>query len=186
MPEMKSARTFVLRCKTGHMISFTADEPRSVPEIAVQEALEAGCGLVEGTAKPKGDASRAKIQFNGKTRESLIFLAVAAIAKENNPKMFDSGGAPKSNVVSDRLAMEVSPKEALDVWQKYQSDRAGAEAFVTDPKAQNILRVVEAVESNELKSLGAEMGVEAEALKGLTAREMRRVILAHLNGATTA
>lgn len=48
MPKVISNRSFTLSTTKGHTIRFTKDEPREIPGVILEEAIQAGCVLAEG------------------------------------------------------------------------------------------------------------------------------------------
>ena len=183
MPEMISLRAFRLASTTGHVIEFEARTPRYVPEAAVPEAMAAGCVPADDAAIPfYDDLSRAKVEFQGDIRRSMIYLAVKMIAEANVTKEFDGGGTPKTAVISDRLGFEVSRKEVVDVYQQYLSAKADGREFALHPQAQNILRVIEAETKDELIALAEEFDVDGAKAKGLVVKDLRKLLLVKFSG----
>jgi hypothetical protein len=183
MPEMKSLRNFVLRTLSGHMIRFEPEVPTKVPQAAVQDALNAGCVIIDPAELQAYEDTRAlKTDFRDNIRESLVFLAIKAIAERNDTKEFNSGGVPKESAVASRLGMgNVSQKEVEDLYKKYKASNTGGEEFAVAPEAANVLKVIEASEQAELKLLAEEFGC-VEAVKGRTSREMRSILIAKFTG----
>lgn len=187
MTMMISLRTFRLASTTGHIHQFEAKVPSDVAEALVPEAMAAGCVPVDADDIPfLEDLSRAKVEFQGDVRRSMLYLAVKLIAEENNPKNFDGGGTPKTSVVTARLGFEIARQELLDVYQIYQSVKADSREYVLHPSAPNILRVLEADSKGELVELAAEFGVDADKAAGLQMRDLRKLLLVKFNGATGA
>lgn len=186
MPQMLSLRKFRLETTTGHVVLFEANTPRFVPDAAVPEAMKAGCVPAESADIPfYDDLSRAKVEFQGDIRKSMLYLAIRVIAERNDPKEFDGGGVPKHEVVSARLGFDVSRQEVLDVFQQYLQAKSEDREFGLHPQAQNILRVIEAETKAELVELAKEFGVEEKQAKGLSVRELRKFLLTKFNGIAT-
>jgi hypothetical protein len=183
MVKMVSLRTFRLASKSGNVIMFEAKEPKDVHPDAVSEAMAAGCVPVDqADANFHEDLSRAKVEFHGDVRRSVILLALQAIVGENNTKHFDGSGIPKASVVSDRVGFDVLPAELRAQFELYMTSRKESTDLALHPEAANILRVVEAASKNELLGLAEEFGTDVEKAKGLSAREIRKVLLAKFAG----
>lgn len=183
MPEMISLRTFRLPSLTGHVILFEANTPRNVPDAVVPEAMAAGCVPTDAAAIPfHEDLSRAKVEFQGDVRRSMLFLAVKLIAENNVAKDFDGGGTPKTTVVAARLGYEVSRQEVIDVYQQYLTVKSEGREYALHPQAQNILRVLEAESKDELIDLAEEFGVDGAKAKGLVVKDLRKLLLVKFSG----
>lgn len=183
MPEMISLRTFRLASTTGHVILFTAKEPRFVPDEAVPEAMAAGCVPTDAADIPfHEDLRRAKVEFSGDVRKSMLFLAVKAISAKGDYKNFDAGGNPKVKPVSDMIGFEVNRQELLDIFRIFQQTTAEKTDYQLHPAAPNILKVLEAEDKAELLELAEEFGVDKDKAKGLVARDLRKLVLVKLSG----
>lgn len=82
MPEMISLRDFALRSTQGLSVSFERNTPTHVPPALVQEALDAGCALVDekdrpAPVEPEADAERA----------AQILTALGELQPESKPKL---------------------------------------------------------------------------------------------------
>lgn len=184
MPQMISLRNFRLASLSGHVIQVKAKEPFDCPDDVVEEAMKAGCAPANAEDQPfYDDLSRAKVDFHGDLRRSMVFMAISAIVKDNNVKHFDGGGLPKAAVISDRLGYDVTPKEVGAVYQIYLSCKSEGTTFELHPQAQHVMRVVEATDRAELMLLADEFGIEEGKAKGMSARDLRKLLLSKLNGA---
>src|SRR5690606_22283912 len=124
MPQMKSLRTFRLASTTGHVVQFIANEARDVHPDLVQEAMAHGCVLVDPADQPfYDDLARAKVDFTGDIRKSMLYLAVKSLAEENDTRKFDAGGSPKAAVVGDMLGLTIGKREVNDMFQQYLTIR---------------------------------------------------------------
>lgn len=183
MPNMISLRNFRLASTTGHVIQFEARVARDVPDVLVPEAMAAGCVPTDETDIPfHEDLSRAKIEFQGDIRRSMLFLAVKLVAETNAAKDFDGGGVPKVKTISDRLGYEVSRKELIDIWQQYLTTKAEDREYALHPQAANILLVLEAETKDELIALAEEFGVDGAKAKGLMVKDLRKLLLVKFSG----
>lgn len=183
MPELISLRSFRLESTSGHVIQFEAKVPKYVPDAAVSEAMAAGCVPTSAAEVPfHEDLQRAKVEFTGDVRKSMIFLAVKAIAEKNDAKQFDGGGTPRTAVVSDALGFEIARKDVVDVYQQYLTVTAEDVPFALHPSAPNILRVIEAESKGELIDLADEFGVDGAKAKGLTVKDLRKLLLVKFSG----
>ncbi|NLA67481.1 MAG: hypothetical protein GX856_04420 [Gammaproteobacteria bacterium] len=180
---MTSLRTFRLASTTGHVIRFQAKVPTFVPDAAVPEAMAAGCVPVDEADVPfYEDLSRAKVEFNGDVRKSMLFLAVKTLTLKNDYKNFDAGGNPKVKPVSEMIGFEVNRQELLDIFRIYQQSVAENVDYPLHPAAPNILKVLEAEDKGELLELAEEFGVDKDKAKGLQGRDLRKLLLVKLSG----
>lgn len=183
MPLMISLRKFRLESTTGHCIQFEPREPVYVPDVAVSDAMKAGCVPAEEADIPfHEDLSRAKVEFVGDVRSSMIYLAIDAIVKRNNSKDFDGGGVPRQALINDTLGFETTRKEIVQVYQQYMQVKAENLEYALHPAAPQILKVLEAGDKGELLELAEEFGVENEKSKGLSVRDLRKLLLVKLSG----
>lgn len=184
MPEMISLRTFTLATKTGHTIRFEAKVPRNVPDIVVADAMQAGCVPTDEAAVPfYEDTKKAYVEFQGDVRRSMLYLAVKMIAERNKASDFDAGGVPKTAVVSNILGeMEIGRKEIVDIYQQFCTAKSEDREFALHPHAQNILRVLESESKDELILLADEFGIDGKRAKGLSMKDLRRMLLVKFNG----
>lgn len=182
MPIMKSLRSFRLASTTGHVMQIKAGDNNVHPDL-VPEAMQAGLVPADAADAPVfEDLARAKVDFTGEVRKSMIFLAIKTLAEENDVQKFDGGGTPKASVVSDMLGLSVVKRELNDVYQLYLTAKASGEEYQLHPNAPNILRVLEAGSYAELFELGKEFGVTEKAMEGLSVKDTRRLVLVKLNG----
>lgn len=185
MVTMHSLRTFTLYTTKGHCIRFEAKKPREVPNEIVQEAMTAGCVPVdENDIAGFEDLSRAKVEFQGDLRKSILYLAMEVFAHENNPKNFNAGGRPKANILSERLGFEVGSAETQSSWENYLSVKNSGSDVALHPNAKDVVAVISAEDAPELRALASKQGIPPTALEGLTVREIRKVLLTKLNGVT--
>lgn len=183
MPEMISLRSFRLETTKGHIVLFEAKKPRFVPDAIVAEAMAAGCVPTDENSIPfYEDMTRAKVEFTGDIRRSMVFLAVKVIAQKNDPKEFDGGGYPKVKAVAEMLGFEVERQMVIDLYQEYQQVTAEGREFALHPASANIMRVLEAGSKAELVELADEFGVPADKAKGLQVRDLRKLLLVKLDG----
>lgn len=187
MPQMKSLRNFRLASLTGFVCMVEADKPFYCPDNAVEDAMKAGCVPVNEADIPfYEDQARARVDFVGNLRQSIIYLAISTIVKENNVKNFDAGGMPKLEVVSDRLAMTVGTSELRDLYQQYLSNKADNTEYEVHPQAKRVVDVLEASTKAELREMCEEFGISAEEhkLSGMNMKELRKILLVKLSGIT--
>jgi hypothetical protein len=183
MPLMLSLRSF--RCATthGHVINFVAKEPVMVPDAVVSEAMAAGAVPANDADVPFiENAARARVEFIGDVRKSMLYLAVKTICEENDTKNFDGGGSPKQSAVGDLLGLTIGKAELRDVFQQYLSIKSSGQDFPLHPNATNILRVIEAGSKEELLELADEFGESKSKLGGMQIKDLRRALLVKLNG----
>lgn len=182
MPVMKSLRRFRLASTNGHVMQINVGD-NDVPEPLVEEAMASGMILADEADAPRyEDNARAKVDFTGEVRKSMIFLACKAIAEENDISNFDGGGSPKTSVVSDMLGLSVTKRELNDVYQIYLTLKQSGEQYDLHPNAPNIMRVIEAQSPAELRELCEEFGIDPKSTEGRSSKELRRLALVKLNG----
>lgn len=183
MPLMKSLRKFRLASVTGHIVHFTPDEHVMVPPEAVQEAMAAGCVPIDADEAAKfDDNGRAKVDFAGELRKSILYLVLKSIAKENDTRKFDAGGVPKAGVIEGVTGLTIGKAEIAAVWRDYLTISSDGGDAALHPSAANVLRVLDAESPMELSELGKEFGVEDAEMQGMSMKELRRKLLSRLGG----
>lgn len=185
MPLMKSLRSFRLETTTGHVIEFAANEPIYVPDSAVPFAMQAGCVPEDAADLPfYEDTSRANVEFQGDVRKSVLYLAVQAVCKKNDSKDFDGAGTPKVAVIAAKLGYEVNQREVTDAMQLWHGANAEGVEPALHPAAANITRVLEAESKMELVELANEFDLPESKTKGLSVRDLRKLLLVKFSGVT--
>lgn len=183
MPKFISLRTFRLESTTGHCVQFEARKPRDIPDVLIPVAMAAGCVPADADDVPfVDDLQRSKVEFQGNIRDSMVYLTLELIAKRNDPKDFDGAGVPKTAAVTARLGFEVKRQDVINLWQQYLDIRTNGGEYAMHPNAPNILRVLEAVEKDELVDLAVEFGVEEDKAKGLQSKDLRKLLLVKFEG----
>ena len=190
MVNMISLRTFTLRSLTGHTIKFESNVPTDVPDICVSEAMEKGAVPRNANDIPDGQPAnfaekRAKVEFQGELRASLLYLALKALAEENNFEKFDSAGVPRADTVSEMLGYTVPKKEIVTAYQSYMTLKASGELPAVHPDAPRALEIMGASTKAALLEIAAEMGAESDDLdrmKGDSAKDIRSALLVSLSG----
>lgn len=168
----------------GHIVLFEANVPRMVPALIVPECMAAGCAPTNLASTPKlEDVSRAKVEFQGDIRRSMLYLAVKTLAEENDPKKFDAGGYPKTATVSAMLGFEINRQELVTVYQQYTTAKAEKLAVPLHPMADQVLAVIQAESKDDLLDLAGEIGVDFDKAKGMQQRDLRKTLLVKLSGA---
>jgi hypothetical protein len=185
MPYMKSLRNFRLASTSGHCPQFVAGKPTFVPDVAVSDAMQAGCVPVEADEIPHiEEIQKAKLEFSGDIRKSVIMLAIKAIIDKNDHKEFDGAGNPKDSVVGARLGLVVSQKEVVDAFRAINEAKSNQDVLDLHPQAQNVMRVVDAETKAELLELAAEFMVPEKATKGVASKDLRKMLLMKFSGIT--
>lgn len=183
MKEMLSLRNFRLASTNGDVILFQAGVPREVPDALVHEAMAAGCALTNQDELPFiEDQARAKVEFGGDIRRSMIYLAVQGLVETNDVKHFDGGGVPKIEAVGERLGFSVTRDEVRAVFQMYTAAKADGINYSLHPQSQNILRVIDAESKVELVELAEEFGIDIKRARAVSAKEIRKLLLLKFNG----
>lgn len=181
MPEMISLRNFRLASTSGHIIQFEAKVPRNVPSAVVREALAAGCGFVDQadaeSAAPDDDA-RVRAGFNAGLRRSLIYAILARVLKSNNPKEFDSGKMPKTEVVSKALGIELGKDELKNAWQALQHANSTGEELAVHEDTEAVLNILDAESKADLLLVAREQNFTEEEVSGLQPKDLRKHMLA--------
>jgi hypothetical protein len=111
-------------------------------------------------------------------------MAVKTIVERNDPKDFDGSGTPKTAVIADRIGYEVGRQELIDIFQQYNTVKSEGGEYALNAQAQNAMRVIEAETKVELVELADEFGVDKTKAKGLTVRDLRKLLLVKLSGAS--
>lgn len=183
MPEFVSLRSFRLESTTGHIAVFEANVARNIPDALVPAAMAAGCVPANREDAPfYEDQTRAKVEFTGDVRKSMIYLAVKHVAERNNIKDFDGGGTPKTAVISELIGYETNRKEVVDLYQQYLQIKSEGGQYAMHPQAPSIMKVIQAEDRTELVELAEEFGVPADKSKGMQARDLRKLLLVKLSG----
>lgn len=183
MVEVVSLRNFRLETTKGYIEQFEAKVPKKIPEAILPEAMQAGIMPTDADDQPfYEDLSRAKVEFTGDIRRSMVYLAVSAIMKSNDTKDFDAGGYPKTAAVANMLGFEVARQDVIDLFQAHQQAQASGNEFALHPASANILRVLEAGNKAELVELADEFGVDKSKAQGLTVKDLRKLLLVKLDG----
>jgi hypothetical protein len=181
MPEMISIRKFDLATTLGHMIHFNAGVPVFVPDEVVPQAMGAGCVPVSDVDKSVFDSiQRAKVQFTGDLRSSLLHLMLDEIVRRNNAKDFDGSGTPKHEVLSQKLHFEVFKDETQKAFQSYMSARKRGEDVPLHKDAAVAMRVIEAESNSDLVAIAMEIGYEKKNAEGLKTKDLRQMLLSKL------
>ena len=184
MPDMKSLQNLRLETTSGHVLVFTPDKPTYVPDSVVSEARKRGCVLVDGDeAQFEDDLSRARVDFSGELRQSLLFMAVKAVMAKNDPKDFDGAGIPTADAVGELVGFTVAGSEVPPVFQLWHQVEEGAD-YKPHANAERVQSVLEAESQAELIEIGKELGLSANQLKGNKTRELRKKLLIKLSGYT--
>lgn len=181
---MKSLRTFTLNSTRGHSVRFVANETTQVPEALVQEAMGLGCVPMDTADIPFIDQiDRSRIDFPAPLRQSLIWMTMEVLVKENNQKNFTGGGVPRAEVISDRLGFSVPQETVAATWQDYLTAKNQDLNIAPHPDAASVMAVLAAEDIQTLKALAVSFGVPVKKLDGLTSSDIRKTLLAKFNAA---
>lgn len=184
MPTMISLREFRLATLSGHVLIFEARVPREVPELAVQEAMAAGCVLHDPNDAPLfEDNRRPKFDLENDLRESVLYLLCKMLAEENKVQNFDGGGVPREGVLSALAGFEVGKKEVQTVWQAYMTAKSEGREYGIHPDAVNVLQIIQAEGKNDLLDIAKEMDIDLDTLDGKQAKTIRAMLLKTFSGA---
>ena len=180
MPDMISLRSFVLPSLLGHRIVFESNKPTNVPDDVVPEAMAAGCVPADESQRPFIDeVSRAKVDFSGALRNSLLTLAIDELVKQNNSKTFDGAGLPKIDALKNILGFEVFKDERTAIFRAYMSARQKGETPTLHPDAREVLKIIQLESKSELLELA---GPDDVVATGLTTKELRKHLLMKYSG----
>lgn len=125
---MYMPRDFNLISKRGICVEFIADEPTSVPERAVDEAIAIGAVFVDKKEQKIliDEKPVIKAPSMGFVREQEIFDACVALAEQNSSDAFTPAGKPKLESVKTIVGYDIDRKEVNKIWTKVMSARANA------------------------------------------------------------
>lgn len=182
MTKMVSLRKFRLPSTSGHAVIFEPNTPTDVPQPLVAEAMAAGCVPADGDGVFYEDLERTKVDFTGDVRRSMIYLAVQRVVEDNKPSEFDGSGTPNIPAIESRLGFDVTKPEILAIYREYQTYASENRAFPLHPASENILRVIDAGTKAELIDLAEEFGVDGAKAKGLTVKDLRKLLLVKFDG----
>lgn len=184
MPKMVSLRDFRLASLSGHVVVFEARTPRDVPAAAVEDALAAGCAMVNPNETPDfDDMTRQKFDLESDLRQSVIYLVCADLVEKNRPVDFDGGGMPREGVVSNILNFEVGKKELADVWQAYLTAKSEGRVYGVHESAADVLRIIQAENKNDLLEIAADLEIDLDQFDGKQTKTIRTALLKTFRGA---
>lgn len=99
--------------KQGHSLNFKAEEPRPVPDVAVQACLTAGCREA-GSAKPETTKSDAKDDAKPDAKKGgkgptvgEIAAAMRKIIDEDDAAKLTSDGAVRVDAIEAELGQDI-------------------------------------------------------------------------------
>jgi len=185
MVEMVSLRSFRLATTTGHIMHFVAGESKMVPQPAVQQAMAQGCVPKKDVQTLFEDTRSTRYQVNGELRQSVLFLAMEALSKENKSSNFDAAGMPRVDVVSSYVGFDVPPTECKKLYSTFvELSSAGEIAYHKDAKA--VIDIVQAQDQRELMAQLPFTGLSEADVKGLSIRDKRQKMLESFPGLTVA
>jgi hypothetical protein len=188
MPKMISLRDFRLATMSGHVLIFESRVARDVPAAAVEDALAAGCAMINANETPDFDTMELKTRFDleADLRQSVIFLVCKMLAEQNKVQHFDGGGAPREGVVSDILGFEVGKKELVTVWQIYLAAKSEGREHGLHADAVSVLEIIQAETKNDLLDIAKARGIPDEEVDGKQAKTIRAYLLKQFPGAILA
>lgn len=183
MIEVVSLQHRRLESTKGFIEIFEPNVPKLIPMALLPEAQAVGIAPVKKEDQPfVDDLTRARVEFQGDIKRSMVFLAVQAINERNNADDFDQGAVPKTKAVSDLLGFEVVRQDVIDLHQAYMQSKSSGVEFALHPASENILRVIGAADKAELLELAEEFGLDQKVAKGKTVRDLRKHLLVMLDG----
>lgn len=181
--KMVSLRSFRLATRHGHIITVVAKQPFNCPFAAVQDAMQAGCVPYKLEDAPfLDDLGRAKAEFTGDLRRSLVLLAIDSLVKENKAKNFEGNGAPKVTVLSDRVGFDITKDERTRLYREYHSLRSNNEELQVHPQAELVQRVIDADTREELTQLFPDVGINSRQVQGTSTRDLKKLMLSKFSG----
>lgn len=132
MPQMTLSRNALMTTKTGHMITFTKNQPTFVPPPCVRDAIALGAEHSDGKEHDDFPAPvRTQIPANPTDLLAAIQTAIRVLVERNGREDFTAAGAPSSYAMRDVLGYKVAAQEIASEWQKYKEGlvdlNAGAE-----------------------------------------------------------
>jgi hypothetical protein len=186
MTEMISLRNFRCATLTGHVIHFEAGKPKMVPDIAVPHAMGMGATPTsEVDVTMFEDRRRARAEFKGDIRHSLIALVIMDILEQNNTAEFDAAGQPKYQVLSKMLGFDVLPDEATRVFRAVITAQNTGEDLQLAKNANIVKRIIEAETKTDLLVLVPETEVTLDDANGMQVRDLRKAMLSTFAGLST-
>lgn len=178
MVEMISLRTFLLSTKTGHMVRFEAGVSKMVPTAVVAEAMEKGCVPTDQVQVPYFESlSRAKAEFSGDLRRSLILATMEVLVEDNNAKNFEGNGMPRLDVLGERIGFDVSKAERQSLYQELMGARKAGADLSLHPDTETVRLIVSASNRKELMSILPRTNIPPEQAKGLQIADLRKLLL---------
>lgn len=185
--EVVSLRNFRLASTTGHVVIFQAGEPKLIPNNILAEAMEKGCvpsdsldtGVLE---RLHGNSARARVEFRGNLRESIVALFLQDFIAANNVKDFDAAGEVKHQVLSEALGFDVHHEEAQKIFRAVRAAEHTGEDLVIHKDAPVVKQIIEALNKADLLELLPHTSLKPEQVKGMQTRDLRKAMLATFAG----
>lgn len=134
--QMVSPRDYTLRTLSGHVIFFPANQPVSVPDVAVSDALAVNILPVQ-TLQTSEPALRGPVSLpaiSGTLRDALILSVIDVLVKENDSINFNAGGQPKLSVVNGLTGVRLSGGELTKYWDRYREIKSTNSPMPSHPQ----------------------------------------------------
>lgn len=185
MTKVISMRSFTLYTRKGHVVAFEGKKPKYIPNAILPEAMERGVVPVdEADIEAFDDRRKARVEFQGDLRRSVIALFIADIVDQNNARDFDAAGTPKYQELSKLAGFSVTQAEALEIFRAVEASRKSGEEPNIDPKALTVKRIIEADTNQDLLALLPETRLKHDDVSGMQTRDMRKAMLSTFSGMT--
>jgi hypothetical protein len=182
--EMVCARHYTLRTRDGHCISFKPNEPKSVPDSVVAEAMAVNIVPVDRDfvdSPPEiGQGKPIKINISPELRRALVLHVIEDMVRENDKDMFDGGGAPKLAHILERTGLTIVNKERIDFWAQYKEVKATNSEMPNHKLVEPVLEIQYLNTPRDTKEYALAMGVPEKDVIGRSVTEQKKIILAHV------
>lgn len=187
--KMVSPRDFTLRTTRGHVIRFKANEPVTVADDVVSQALAVNIMPVEGGVEfdsPAGQRVSHKT-MPGTLRDAVILRTIQELVKDNDATNFNAGGQPKLSVVNAATGVHLSGSELSKYWERYRELIGTNSPFPTHPKLENVVELQTLTTRKQLQEYAEENGIDVDLIKGKSTKAAKELLMAatvsHAGGA---
>lgn len=176
---MTCARHYTLRTKAGHCIRFKPNEPVSVPDNIVSEALAVNIIPVdsESIGAPDDGAPVQKVTIAGPLRDALALRCIDDLVKMNDVEQFDGGGRPKVASINQSTGLTLSASDRNDYWDKYRKIKSEGEELPRHKALETVLEIQSLNTPSGVREYAEALGVSAETILGHSIAVQKQALL---------
>lgn len=177
---MTCARHYTLRTKAGHCIRFKPNEPVSVPDSVVSEALAVNILPLDGQDASAADGSGTipqKVVVTGLLRDALALHSIDDLVKMNDVEQFDGGGRPKVAAINSATGLTLTADERNKYWDKYRQIKSDGEHLPTHKALATVLEIQALNTPSSVKEYAEALGVKQDTIVGHPIAVQKQVLL---------